>query len=130
MLRHCVMAIAATFLTAAVVSAQQAGPAGATSGDAERGRRLFMDHACYYCHGTVGHGGLAAVGPRIALVPRSLESFIAYVRRPAARMSAYSEPVVSDAALADIYAYLRSLPPAKPAREIPMLDQLRKPGGR
>ena len=30
-------------------------------------------------------------------------------------------------ALADIYAYLRSLPDATPARNLPLLDQLRKP---
>ena len=61
-------------------------------------------------------------------VPRSLESFTRYVRRPTARMSAYSEKVISDAALADIYAFLRSLPAAKKPADIPLLDQLRKPG--
>jgi hypothetical protein len=43
-------------------------------------------------------------------------------------MSAYSEASISDAVLNDIYAYLRSLPEAKPAADVPLLDQLRKPG--
>ncbi|MDH4063976.1 MAG: c-type cytochrome [Acidobacteriota bacterium] len=119
-------------LMSGALSAQAPKPATVPvpAGNAENGRRLFMDNACYYCHGTVGQGGLAAVGPRIALIPRSLDSFRAYVRRPTARMSAYSEAVLSDVALADIYAYLRSLPAAKPASEIPLLDRLRRPGER
>lgn len=112
---------------AALTSGQQARPETAPSGNAESGRRLYMDHTCYYCHGTVGQGGLPTVGPRVALVPRGLESFIGYVRRPTGRMSAYSDKVVSDAALADIYAYLRAQAPAKPAADIPLLEQLRKP---
>ena len=99
-------------------------------GDAARGRTAWVEYNCSWCHGTEGQGGLPAVGPRIARVSRSLPSFIAYVRKPAIRMSAYSEASVSDAALTDIYAYLRGLPEAKPAVELPLLDQLRKPGGR
>jgi cytochrome c553 len=64
----------------------------------------------------------------VALVPRSLESFMGYVRRPSGRMSAYSAAVLSDAELTDIYAYLRTLPAAKPAKEIPLLEQLRPRG--
>jgi hypothetical protein len=40
-------------------------------------------------------------------------------------MSAYSEKVLTDAALTDIYAYLKTQPPAKAAKEIPLLEQLR-----
>jgi cytochrome c553 len=88
-----------------------------------------VDYNCSWCHGTEGQGGLPAVGPRIARVPRSLQSFIDYVRKPTIRMSAYSEASVSDAVLTDIYAYLRALPEAKPAAELPLLQQMRKPGG-
>jgi mono/diheme cytochrome c family protein len=98
------------------------------AGDAERGRVAFTEYNCSWCHGTEGQGGLVAVGPRVALVPRSLESFIGYVRKPTTRMSAYSEASVSDEVLRDIYSYLRHLPPAKPAAEVPLLNQLRKPG--
>ena len=64
---------------------------------------------------------------RIARVARSLPSFIGYVRKPTTRMSAYSEASIADAVLSDIYAYLRSLPEAQSAADIPLLDQLRKP---
>jgi mono/diheme cytochrome c family protein len=99
-------------------------------GDAAKGRVAFVEYNCSWCHGTEGQGSLPAVGPRVARVPRSLPSFIAYVRKPTTRMSAYSEASVSDAVLTDIYAYLRGLPEAKPAADVPLLDQMRKPGGR
>jgi len=121
--------VAALVAMASVVAGQQTVPATAPAGNVEDGRRLYMEYTCYYCHGTVGQGGLATVGPRVALVPRSLESFAAYVRRPTGRMSAYSEKVLPDAALADIYAYLRAQAPAKAARDLPLLESLRKPRG-
>jgi mono/diheme cytochrome c family protein len=126
------------FLLAAVVQAllpvaghaQAADPAPPPAGDAAKGREQFATYKCTWCHGTEGQGGLAAVGPRIALVPRSLESFIGYVRKPTTRMSAYAEASVSDEVLRDIYAYLRQLPQAKPAAEVPLLNQIRTPKGR
>jgi mono/diheme cytochrome c family protein len=93
-----------------------------------KGRTAFVEYNCSWCHGTEGQGGLPATGPRVARVARSLPSFIGYVRTPTTRMSAYSEASISDAVLTDIYAYLRSLPDAKPAADLPLLDQLRKPG--
>jgi mono/diheme cytochrome c family protein len=97
-------------------------------GDIAKGRTALVEYNCSWCHGTEGQGGLPAVGPRIARVARSLPSFIGYVRTPTTRMSAYSEASISDAVLTDIYAYLRSLPEAKPGSDVPLLDQLRKPG--
>jgi len=116
-------------MRAVELQAPQTPNASAPVGNADNGRRVFMEQTCYYCHGTEGQGGLAAVGPRIALVPRGLDSFMSYVREPAGRMSAYSEQVLSDQDLRDIYAYLRAQPAAKPAKELPLLEQLRKPGG-
>ena len=46
-----------------------------------------MKMSCYYCHGTEGQGSIAGVGPRVALVSRSCESFARYVRRPTGRMT-------------------------------------------
>jgi ubiquinol-cytochrome c reductase cytochrome c subunit len=126
-----VFAAFVTLSAAAAAQAPERPAAQAPKGDAGNGRKLYHEASCYYCHGTVGQGGLVAVGPRVALVPRSVESFIGYVRKPSGRMSAYSAAVLSDAELTDIYAYLRTLPAAKPAKEIPLLEQLRPrgPGG-
>jgi cytochrome c553 len=103
-------------------AAQTATPA---QGDVAAGQRAFTEYACYYCHGTVGQGSLPAVGPRVARVPRSFDSFKNYVRRPTGRMSSYPAAVLGDSTLADIYAYLRSVP--EPAQPLPaVLEQLRR----
>ena len=128
MKRLLIAALVTAYASLAAAQSQPA-PASAAAGDAAKGRVAFVDYNCSWCHGTEGQGGLPAVGPRIARVPRSLQSFIEYVRKPTIRMSAYSEASVSDAALTDIYAYLRALPEAKPAAEVPLLQQMRKPGG-
>ena len=96
-------------------SARAAAPAG----DVKAGQALYTKMTCYYCHGTAGQGGIA--GARIAVVQRSADAFIRYVRRPAGNMPAYTDRILSDQQLTDIYAFLRSLPAAKPAKEIPLL---------
>lgn len=91
--------------------AQTAAPLG----DAGNGKKLFMADGCYECHGTVGQGS-RPTGPRLATVPLSYEGFSQQLRHPADVMPPYTKLVVSDAQLADIYAYVRSLPgPAKAA---------------
>jgi mono/diheme cytochrome c family protein len=112
--------------TAAGVFAQTSAGAQPAAGNPVDGRQLFMKMACFYCHGTEAQGSIGGVGPRIALVPRSLESFTRYLRRPTGRMTAYSETILTDGQLTDIYAFLRSLPPARPVGEIPLLEQLRR----
>ena len=111
------------FALARVAETQAPVPAGTTAPNAENGKRLYMKHTCYFCHGTVGQGGLS--GARVAVVARNLQGFTRYVRQPAGQMPAYTGKILSDAELADIYAYLRGLTPAKPAREIPLLEQLK-----
>jgi mono/diheme cytochrome c family protein len=125
MLLH-VIAVMLVAGAAAGVSGQTPSAVKPTAGDAANGRQLYMKMTCQYCHGTEGQGSLAGVGPRIALVSRNFESFARYVRQPAGRMTGYSEKILPDAELRDIYAFLRSLPAAKPVSEIPLLEQLRK----
>ncbi len=94
-----------------------------TNGNAEEGKRLFMKHNCYYCHGTTGQGGRD--GARIAQTALNLQGLIRYVRRPTGGMPAFTEKILSDRELTDIYAYLKSLPPAKAPKDIPLLEQIR-----
>ena len=47
-----------------------------------------------------------------------------YVRRPLGSMPAFTEKVLPDPELRDIYAYLKSIPAAKPAKDIPLLNQI------
>jgi mono/diheme cytochrome c family protein len=121
------LAVAGLLLAAPVLAQTQATPAvKPPAGNAASGRQLFTKMSCSYCHGTEAHGSAAAIGPRVALVARSYDSFARYVRQPSGRMTAYSEQILSDGALADIYAFLRSLPAARPVGDIPLLEQLRK----
>jgi cytochrome c553 len=120
------MIVALVVLVATVARAQAPAASKPPAGNVENGKRLFTKMACYYCHGTEGQGSIAGVGPRIAVVARSFDNFARYVRRPTGRMTGYSETVLPDSEMADIYAFLRSLPAARPVSEIPLLEQLRK----
>jgi len=104
------------FPTAGTAQGQGAAPAG----NADKGKELFHSYGCYACHGGEGQGGVA--GPRIAPTPPVFPGFVAYVRKPTNQMPPFTEKVVSDAELADIYAFLQSRPRPKPVSEIPLLN--------
>ena len=92
-------------------------------GNPEAGKRIYMKKGCYQCHGTLGQGTIA--GARIGPPPLSAQGVIRYVRRPAGQMPAFTEKVMSDRELIDVYAFLKNIPPPKPAKDIPLLNDLR-----
>jgi mono/diheme cytochrome c family protein len=96
---------------------------GAASGDAARGKQLYMSDACYTCHGTTGAGGGPA-GPALAHQGLPAEAILQQLRHPQARMPAYTEKTLPDNDAADIVAYIQSLSQApKPnAKDIPLLN--------
>ena len=96
---------------------------GNAAGDSEAGKRLFMKHNCYYCHGTTGQGGRD--GARIAQTALNLQGLMRYVRQPTGGMPAFTEKILSDRELTDIYAYLKSVPAAKAPKDIPLLNDIR-----
>jgi len=100
-----------------------AAPQTAPSGNAEKGKQLFMKQNCYYCHGTSGQGGRD--GARIAQTALNVQGLIRYVRKPTGAMPAFTEKILSDQELTDIYAYLKSLPAAKATKDIPLLEQVK-----
>jgi len=89
--------------------------------DAANGKKLFTKDGCYQCHGTQGQGTTA--GARLAPKPLALAALITYVRQPKGQMPPYTAKVISDAELADIRAYLSSIPEPPPAKNIPLLNQ-------
>jgi mono/diheme cytochrome c family protein len=93
----------------------------ASAQDAANGKKLFATFGCYQCHGREGQGG--AAGPKLAPKPLPQEALMKYVRNPSGQMPPYTTKVVKDAELADIYAFLRSIPDAQPAKNIPLLNQ-------
>ena len=96
----------------------QQATAAAGAGNAQNGKTLFLKNGCYECHGTVGQGG---TGPRLAPNPLPVDRLIAYVRKPMG-MPPYSPKVMSDTELADVRAYLASIPPPPPLASIPLLN--------
>jgi len=81
----------------------------APAGNAQSGRRLYTNYGCYQCHGREGQGS-SITGPRIGPSPISFPALIRYVRQPTGQMPPYTSKVVSDSELADMYAFLQSLP--------------------
>jgi len=88
--------------------------------DAAKGKRLYATYGCYECHGYQGQGSTAA-GPRIAPAPIPKDAFLAYVRQPSGEMPPYGERVISDADLADIRAFLATIPKGPNPAEVPLL---------
>jgi mono/diheme cytochrome c family protein len=102
-------------------AAAQAPAAAATTapaGDAEEGKKLFTSRGCYQCHGYEAQGS-TATGPRLGPRPIPFAALSKYVRQPTGQMPPYSTTLVSDAELANIYAFLQSRP--APAANIPLL---------
>jgi mono/diheme cytochrome c family protein len=107
------------FLKSMAPAAQAA--TAAPAGNAENGKRLFLGAGCYQCHDREGQGG-NGTGPRLAPNPIAFAAFIHQCRQPAAEMPPYTAKVISDADLADIYAFLQSIPKPPAASGIPLLQ--------
>jgi mono/diheme cytochrome c family protein len=91
--------------------------------NAENGKRLFTRDGCYECHGYAGQGTIA--GARLAPPVLNAPGMIRYVRKPAGAMPAFTDKVLSDQEVNDIYAYLKTMPAPKPVKDIPLLNQIR-----
>jgi len=75
-------------------------------GDVDRGKQTFVRVGCYQCHGREAQG--ASTGPRLGPDPMPLPQFTRAVRTPRAEMPPYSTRILSEAELADIYAFVSS----------------------
>jgi ubiquinol-cytochrome c reductase cytochrome c subunit len=128
-LKPAILGASCAVLLSATALAQTPAPAPATTSQAatgtiENGKRAYMEKTCFFCHGTVGQGA-GNTGARLTPPARNLAGFIRYIRRPTGSMAAYTEKVISDQDLTDVYAYLRSIPPPKSTKDIPLLNQLK-----
>jgi mono/diheme cytochrome c family protein len=112
------------FALAAIVVSLGLGPLvsgydAAIAASAEKGKDAYMKFGCWGCHGTVGQG--AVTGPKLAPDPMPAEAFNAYVRTSNRAMPPYREAVLSNEDLADIYAYMESIPKGPDHKSIPLL---------
>jgi mono/diheme cytochrome c family protein len=108
------------------VAAQSAQPRQAARAMAASGRDVYMQLQCYSCHGTVGQGG---AGPPLTPNTLPLPALTQWVRNGtpgwsvANGMPAFSPSVLPEQGLADIRAYLTSLPAPPAVEDIPILNQ-------
>jgi mono/diheme cytochrome c family protein len=110
---------AALGLGASAVASAQDAP----QGDAANGKRIFLADGCFTCHGRSGQGG-AYNGPAPILAHTQLpfDGFKGQIRNPADDMPAFSDAVLSDKDIADIYAFVQTLPGATSAKNIAILN--------
>jgi mono/diheme cytochrome c family protein len=88
------------------VRAQDAPP-----GNAAEGRRIYLATGCFTCHGRSGQAGaLNGPAPILAKTAMPWEGFVNQLRHPINEMPAYAETVMPEKQIADIYAFLQSLP--------------------
>lgn len=90
--------------------------------DAAHGQELWGRYGCYECHGWVGQGAPLS-GPRLVPNLAAFPAFSRQVWEPRDQMPPYSREYVSEADVADLYAYLQALPPSPDADDIPLLNQ-------
>ena len=91
----------------------------APPGDAVEGKRLYLATGCFTCHGRSGQGGaMNGPAPIIAKTAMPFDGFTGQLRQPINDMPAYSEIVMSDKQIADIYAFLQTLPGPLPTKDM------------
>jgi mono/diheme cytochrome c family protein len=111
-------ATAAAFFALALASQPPSQP---VAGDAARGRPLFADtFNCYACHGFDAQSGERRLVP----LNYTQDGFITFVQNsPLPNMPAF--PDASAQQLADIYAYIRTIPADAPTlAEVPLLRDI------
>jgi ubiquinol-cytochrome c reductase cytochrome c subunit len=116
-----IIRLLASIAAAAVISAAAAaGEYAPPAGNAKTGETNFMKYGCYTCHGAWGQG-TGRDGPRIN-PPLPYPALLQQLRTPRYEMPPFTAKVISDQGVADIYAYLASLPKPPDPKSIKALQ--------
>ena len=119
MRRHGVLVTLAAVAAGVIIS-----HGAALAASAEKGRAAFVKFGCWQCHGYEGQGSVATSGGKVlAPDPLPYESFSGFVRSTNGAMPPYSELVLPNDDLADIHAYLSSIPKPNDHTSIPLLSR-------
>jgi mono/diheme cytochrome c family protein len=113
---HLLLLAGAVLLAGGTASAQQT-----PSGSADSGKKLYETLGCYQCHNRAAQGA-GATGPRLAPGPIPYQNFIQQVRHPRYEMPPYEIAIVTDQQVADIYAFLQTIPKPPDPKTIPLLN--------
>lgn len=101
-------------------------------GDAQRGKELYEEFACYSCHGYNAGGRVPLVASESGVLSRA-NVFLTYLRlrddenpvNPKNTMPNYSSETLSNAQALDLYAYITSIREDLPElEEIPLMQEL------
>ena len=114
------MTLIRSLVTLAVAAACSFADVSAFAASADKGKSAYVKHGCWQCHGFVGQGGIA--GPKLAPDPKPLAVISAFVRNTNGPMPPYTETILSNGDLADIHAYLASIPKGPDYKSIPILN--------
>jgi ubiquinol-cytochrome c reductase cytochrome c subunit len=106
---------------AALAAGAVMGGGAALAASAEKGKEAFVRNGCWQCHGFQGQGGIT--GPKLAPDPLPLEGLSAFIRSSRGPMPPYTETVLSNDDLADIHAYLSTIPKTPDYKTIPLLSR-------
>ena len=94
----------------------------ALAASAENGKTAYVKNGCWQCHGFLGQGSVVTSnGTVLANSQLPFDVFKNFVRSSNRAMPPYREAILSDADLADIYAYLQSVPKPPDVNSIPLL---------
>jgi ubiquinol-cytochrome c reductase cytochrome c subunit len=113
------VALMVPLLAASAAAQAPSAASDAPKGNAENGKKIYESHGCYQCHNFAANGGGA--GPRLAPRPIPFAAFSQYIREPKGQMPPYTRKIVSDQELADIYAFLQTIPAPPSLDSIPLL---------
>ena len=95
----------------------------APTGDAGNGKKVYLADGCFECHGRVGEGGaMNGPAPILAQTKLPFEAFKEQLRNPVNDMPPYPDTILSDKDLTDMFAYLRSLPGPRAAKDVPIIN--------
>ena len=103
--------VCATVTRDGTILAAQSQAQPAPAGSIEKGRLGFVKVGCAQCHGREAQGS-PTTGPRLGPNGLPYPAFARYVRAPRLQMPPYTEKILSDADLADLYAFVQSRPKA------------------
>jgi len=116
-----------TTVGVAILALLTFGTVAAQQGDPARGMTVWAQKNCKSCHGTMGEGRYA--GPR-AGDGFTAEQWINQVRNPRSMMPAFRPDQVSDQEVADMNAYMQTLPKPASFTPVPSIAQPGDPQGK
>ena len=122
-MKRLVLSLALTGLAAAAVAGSAYAQNAPPKGDPVHGKKIYVADGCWQCHGYQGQGGS---GPKLAPTPLPYEAVFRQLRKPRGTMPVYTHVTTPDQDVADIYAYLQSVPKAKTVADIPELNEIKQ----